>query len=163
MRFEDRTQIREGRLLDPGEGLDIPKAVRAQVHGVFELESPPFAKNDPDLPRYAETTVDLVELDPEPKRVPPSRSSAIASARAGLWPCSGWEPGSSNGNGRSLAQVNVVRDDVRFPFAELFALRAKHRPGANAWLDRIAKSDEEALELLPEHWRLIARQLKGRS
>ena len=112
-----------------------------------------------DLPQYAEATVDIAELDPPPKLLPADRRSAIASALAGLW-WTEWSHGAGNGQSWKDRPGGHSRDDIRFPFADYYALEKRRPLAAAAWIDRIASSDEPALEKLPKHWRAIAEQLR---
>lgn len=150
LRFEHRTEVREGKLLHIGRPLTVPLGVRAQVRALFECQS------DDDM--RAETTIDLVELDPEPERPAPDRRSAIASALAGLW-SSDWGELTGSGEKQMRGESASLRDDVRFPFAELFALRTRRPAAADGWLQRITSNKEEALKPLPDFWRLIAREV----
>lgn len=158
LRFEDRTQIRDGGVLKPGGRRRVPEKARAQVHCLFERKLDAGGK-EADLPQYAEATVDIAELDPPPKIIPADRRSAIASALAGLW-WTEWNHGSGNGQSEANNVGEHSRDDVRFPFADYYALEKRRPLAAAAWIDRIVTSDEPALEKLPKHWRAIAEQLR---
>ena len=159
LRFEDSAQIRDGGLLKPGERRTVAKGARAQVHGVFERVS---ESDGLDLQRHAEATVDIAELDPEPERPLVTQRSAIASALAGLW-WTQWGEGSGNGEREGEGGGGQIREDVRFPFADYYALKARRPRAAAACAERIATSEEPALERLPRHWRAIAQQLRGRA
>jgi hypothetical protein len=158
LRFESRTEIRDGGIVRPGERRWVPEGACAQLHGVFEREDG-SGSAETDLPRYAEATLDIAELDPEPKRLPGDRESAIASALAGLW-WAEWGHDSGGQQRGGAGGMGHAPDDVRFPFADFYALERRRPLAAGAWIERIATSKEPALERLPEHWRAIARELR---
>lgn len=159
LRFEDQSAIKDVGVLVRGKRLRIPEGTRPQVHAVFTLELPAGKTSDPEVPPYAETTLDLVDLDPEPELPPPTRQSAMAAALAGLL---GSQWGDGEGNGRSAAapESGGAREDVRFPFAEVFALGTRRPHVASAWLERIAGNGERALDPLPKFWPRLAEALR---
>lgn len=158
VRFEDKSAIKDAGVLAPGKRIRIPEGTRPQVHAVFKLELPAGKTSDSDVPPYAETTLDLVDLDPEPQLPPPTRRSAIAAALAGLWRAD-WGPGRGNGS-LIVSEGAPVRDDVRFPFAEVFGLGGRRPHAADAWLERISRNSEKALDPLPKFWARLAAAMQ---
>jgi hypothetical protein len=156
LRVEEHAEVRDLGPLKPGNSYDVKREKRAQVFARYQCQ--PTAGQTLGSVNRAETTIDLVELDPEPKHPKPTRQTAIASALAGLWAESrGENPGDGpDHNGFTSFRV---RDDVRFPFADFFAMQKRRPTSADEWLKRIL-SDVEALKPLPEHWRQIARELR---
>jgi hypothetical protein len=154
VRFEDQSAIKDGGALTVGKRIRVPEGTRPQVHAVFKLELPRGKTSDSDVPPYAQTTLDVVDLDPEPQLPEPTKQSAIAAALAGLW---GGEWGQGKGNGAAPTVNHVpIREDVRFPFSELLFLSARRPRAAAAWLERIGGNNERALEPLPKFWARLA-------
>lgn len=154
--IEQSNQFRElGRLRTTGTKLFIPKNSRAHIRAQFCV-----ADDKSGGAEYSpfETTIDLIELDPEPPSPKVTTRTSIAAACAGLL-ASNWDSNGGLGQDRVKNGLAVTLSDIRFPFADLFSLR-RSRPGAaKAWLDRLVKSEEPALARLPQHWRLIAKGL----
>jgi len=154
IRIERGTKIGEFKNLKPGACVNIPPDGRAQVRAVFKISDGLGAEEPSNVP----VSIDVTELDPEPPAFKVTRQSSIAAALTGL--TSGWN-GSPGGNGKGGNKIaaGAVPSDVRFPFGEYFALKTRRPEAASAWLHRLQRKDEGALEKLPEYWRSIAATL----
>jgi hypothetical protein len=157
LRVEDHSAVKEVGSLGPRRRRKVPAGTRPQVTAVFRREESSVATGC-DVPPFVESTLDLVELDPEPEILAATRRSAIASALAGLSGFADWAQG--DGNGKTNGQNGAgAREDVRFPFPELAALAQRRPPAAAEWLRRVAERSEHALKALPEFWPHLARIL----
>jgi hypothetical protein len=159
VRTERHNHFRDLGRLGVGAGLYVAREARAQVRAVFQVDERREVRVED--PGFAEATLDLIELDPEPPRIDVTRRSSIAAALVGLmggaW-TSDESPVPKNWNG---ALGTALPSDVRFPFAAFFALRSARPAAAEAWLERLINSDEDALAELPVHWSHIAGVLAG--
>lgn len=159
---ERKSRIRDLGRLSPGVRVRIPADGRAHVRAIFKIADDAISTSGEGL-GFAETTIDLSELDPEPVLPSATTRSSIAAALMGLVSD---VPGNGNGGaaGRDAGLPNGRGpSDVRFPFSEFLALHDRRPTAALAWLDRIVGSNEPVLEQLPQHWREIARELRRRT
>jgi hypothetical protein len=155
VRIEQQNQVRDLGRLKAGRPIRVPQNGRAQIRAVFKIEAGAMA----DGPGFAETTIDLWELDPEPTRLRATPKSSIEAALVGLIG-GAWSSGGGGATEQSTAGAPSPLD-VRFPFAHYFSLQDRRPAAAHAWLDRLVHSKEPALAQLPTHWREIAKALRA--
>lgn len=141
-------------LKQPGAEVTVPSDGRAQARAVFRRVDASSSRD------FAETRIDLVELDAEPRLLAPTTRSSIESAMLGLMRGT-WGSSSTSRAELSDEATGVTRTDVRFPFAAFFGLRRTNPAAANAWLERFEGPDKASLSALPEHWRRTVKALKA--